>query len=122
MLILYLSAVVVAIILRRQERRHQLELMIAYQRLGMPLPLHRPKLQKSECWLNLVLGGFLTVGGTSFLAIYANMVREHLQIPTMQWEFSATMLAAGITLFILGARSLQENKNYERALRDQKTV
>jgi len=40
----------------------------------------------------------------------------------MHSDFSTIMLAAGITLLILGARSLQENKKYERALRDQKAV
>jgi hypothetical protein len=121
MLILYLSAVVVAVALRHQERRHQTELALLYERLGMSVPPRRPKLHKGESWVHIVVGTFLVILGSLTLATNIAVMKE-VEVPKAQWEFSAVMLATGMTLFFLGLRSLKENKNYERALRDQKTV
>ncbi len=121
MLILYISTVVVAVALRHQERRHQTELALLYERLGMSIPVRGPKLRKGESWVHIVVGTFLVILGSLTLATNISVMKE-VEVPKAQWEFSAVMLATGMTLFFLGLRSLKENKNYERALRDQKTV
>lgn len=117
---LYVTSVIVAIMLRHQERRHQRELSLLYERIGKPAPPRKPKLQKHECWVHLVLGTCLAVIGFGTLA--SGIAMKDLQTPPGQWEFSGIMLATGITLFILGARSLQENTNYDRMLREQNAV
>ncbi|MCX6145223.1 MAG: hypothetical protein NTZ35_18620 [Ignavibacteriales bacterium] len=121
MLVIYLSAVVVAIVLRHQERRHQTELALLYERLDMSMPSHRPKLHKGESWVHIVVGTLLVMLGS--LALAANIaVMQVMEVPNGQWELCAVMLATGMTLFFLGLRSLRENKTYERALGDQKAV
>jgi hypothetical protein len=121
MLVIYLSAVLVALVLRHQERRHQTELGLLYERLDIPMPSRRPKLRKGESWVHVVLGTLLVILGS--LALVANIaVMKVMEVPEGQWEFCAVMLATGITLSFLGLRSLKENKNYESALSDQTTV
>lgn len=121
MLILYISAVVVALVLRHQERRHQMELARLYEILGAPMPTLKPKLHRNEAWTQIVLGTLLAIAGSLSLATNIAVMKE-LEVPQEQWEFSAVMLATGITLFFLGDRSLKEHKKYERALRDQSST
>jgi len=121
MLALYLSAVVVALVLRHQERRHQSELALLYERLDMSMPSRRPKLHKGESWVHIVVGTFLVILGSLTLATNIAVMRD-LDIPRSQWEFSAVLLAGGVTLSFLGLRSLKQNKDYEDARRDQSTV
>jgi hypothetical protein len=119
MLILYVTAVTVAIILRHQERRHQAELALVYERIGRPVPLRRPKLQKHVSWMNLAVGAIVVIVGSVALAANIAVAKDGLPVSPGQWEFSAVLLATGLTLCILGVRSLQENKRYEHAVRDQ---
>ncbi len=119
MLIPYLSAVVVAVILQHQERRHQNELALLYERLGMPMPPRGPRLRKGESWVHIVVGTTLLILGSLSLTTDIAVMKD-IDVPQAQWEFSAVMLAAGVTLSFLGLRSLRENKSYERTLRDQK--
>jgi hypothetical protein len=121
MLALYVSAVIVALVLRHQERRHQTELALLYERLDMSRPDRKPKLRKGESWVQVVLGTLLVMLGS--LALVANIgVMKVMQVPEGQWEFNAVILATGMTLFFLGLRSLKDNKKYESVLRDQTTV
>jgi hypothetical protein len=121
MLVIYLSAVFVALVLQHQERRHRTELALLYERLDMPMPSRRPKLRKGESWVHIVLGTLLVMIGSLTLA--ANItVMKVMEVPEGQWEFNAVILATGMTLFFLGLRSLKENKNFENALRDQTTL
>ena len=118
MLALYISAVVVALVLRHQERRHQTELALLYERLNMSKPSRKPKLHKGESWVHVALGTLLVMLGS--LALAANIaVMKVIEVPEGQWEFNAVLLATGMTLFFLGLRSLKENKKYANALRDQ---
>lgn len=119
MFILYLSAVAVAIILRRQERRHRAEATIAYGRLGQPIPPREPKLGKYECWLALAVGTFLAIIGVMTVVANFVMSKDNIQVPSGQWESAAVFLAAGITIYVLGVRSLQENRRYALELREK---
>jgi hypothetical protein len=121
MLALYVSAVIVALVLRHQERRHRTELALLYERLDMSMPTRKPKLRKGESWIHITLGMLLVMLGS--LALVANIaVMKVVEVPAGQWEFCAVLLATGITLSFLGLRSLEENKNYESALSDQTTL
>jgi hypothetical protein len=119
MLALYVSAVVVALVLRHQERRHQTELALLYEQIDMSMPSHRPKLRKGESWVHIVVGTLLVMLGS--LALAANIaVMQEVEVPNGQWELCAVMLATGITLFFLGFRALKENRNYERSPGERK--
>jgi len=119
MLFIYLAAVASAILLRRQERRHHKELVFVYEQLGLPVPLYKPKLPRLECLLNILLGFFLTGGGILFSWVYFSMVNlahENPQITVPQLELAAVTLAAGLSLLVLGFRSLFELRRYEESL------
>ena len=122
MLIFYLSAVITAVLLRRQERVHRAELASLYQQLGRTMPLRKPKLQRYECWLSLLAGGFLACIGA--MNLVAGLVSAKVGLPQMQemWKGGAIFLAAGITVYVLGVLSLQENKRYEHLVSDQKSA
>jgi sugar phosphate permease len=119
MLIIFLSAVITAVLLRRQERVHQAELAGLYQQLGRSIPLPKPKLRSYECWLSLAAGGILAIVGTMNLVF--GLVAAKVGIPTMQesWQGGAVFLAFGITVYVLGLRALQENKRYNNLISDQ---
>lgn len=120
MLMIYLSAVITALLLRRQERVHQAELPSLYQQLGRSVPLRKPKLPLLESWLNVVLGLFLAFGyGTLFLWTNFSRLRDFPQDPRLapqsfEWEFTSVILAAGITLLILGIQSVIQNRRYSQ--------
>jgi len=122
MWIIYISAIITAILLRRQERVHQAELASLYQQLGRSVPLRRPKLQKYECWLSLLAGGFLACFGT--MTLVGGLVSAKIGMPGMQemWQGGAFLLAVGATVYILGVLSLQENRRYERMVSNQKNT
>jgi hypothetical protein len=122
MWLVYISAVITAILLRRQERVHKAELASLYQQLGRSAPLRKPKLQKYECWLALLAGGFLAcIGAMEFTAGLVSMKSE---LPGMQemWQGGAFFLAIGITVYVLGVLSLMENKQYERMVSERKNT
>ena len=122
MWIVYISAVVTAILLRRQERVHQAELASLYQQLGRSVPWRKPKLQKYECWLALLAGGFFAcIGAMNLTAGFVSMKSE---LPGMQemWQGGAFFLAIGITVYVLGVLSLMENKQYERMVSERKNT
>lgn len=117
--VFYLSLVAVVITLRRQERRHYAELTFLYKQFGKIPPLKRPKLQKYESWLALPVGLFISIFGV--LSIYTNFSIAQVGIRTTaeDWAFSCLVLPAGIAIYVLGVRSLQENRRYERMMKER---
>jgi hypothetical protein len=117
--VFYLSLVAVFITLRRQERRHHAELALLYKQLGRIPPLRKPKLQKHESWLALPIGLFISIFGV--LSIYSNLTLNQVGInaTTEEWAFSCLVLPAGVIIYVLGVRSVQENKRYERMIRER---
>lgn len=117
---IYITAILVSLILHRQERKHQSEVTLEYQRLGRPAPVSRPKLPLLESWLNIVLGIFLAFGlGTLFLWTNFSRLREFPQDPrfapqSFEWEVTSVILATGIALIILGIQSLIQNRRYSQ--------
>src|SRR5664279_651143 len=51
-LLLFVASVLVSVLLERQARQHTLERTMEYERLGIPIPPPRPKLKRTEAWLN----------------------------------------------------------------------
>jgi hypothetical protein len=119
---IYVTAILVSLILHRQERKHRAELEVEYQHLGRPTPASRPKLPTLESWLNVVLGIFLAFGlGTLFLWTNFSRLREFPQDPRLapqafEWEFTSVILATGIALVILGIQSLIQNRRYSQLI------
>jgi hypothetical protein len=117
---IYVTAILVSLILHRQERKHRAELELKYQHLGRLTPASRPKLPMLESWLNVVLGIFLAFGfGTLFLWMNFSRLREFPQNPrfapqALEWEFASVILATGIALVILGIQSLIQNRRYSQ--------
>jgi len=113
-IIIYISAVFIAILLKHQERKHHLELTFEYELLGKRMPMPKPKIPKLESWLNVLLGIFLTLLGTLFLVIEFIVLRHKLPVDREQFKFIAVFLATGITMVILGIQSLQRNRQFAK--------
>ncbi len=121
---IYVSAILVLLILHRQERRHRSEVVQEYRHLGRPTPSSRPKLPMLESWLNVVLGIYLAFGfGTLFLWTNFSRLRHfpqdsRLAPQSFEWELTSVVLATGITLVILGIQSLIQNRRYSKKTED----
>ena len=123
-LLIFVAAVLVAIVLERQERRHRYEKTWEYQRLGVPPPTVRPKLKRTEAWLNIGLGVLMLFFGSAMAWTHLKVMdalaaRPDLpgQVPAGDfWEQTAFFLAAGIALIVLGATAVRQITRYERAI------
>ena len=98
MIIMYISAVFVAFLLRHQERIHYLEL----------------KIPTLESWLNVLLGIFLILLGSLSLVTELIVMKDNLPVPREQFTFIAVVLATGITMVIFGIQSLQRNHQFAK--------
>lgn len=118
--LIYITAVLISLVLERQERRHLFELNLEYRRLGKTMPPPKPKLPMLESWLNVVLGLFLMFGlGLLFLWTNFSMLKYSAKNPALgphqsEWDFTATILATGVALTFLGIRSLILNYRHKR--------
>lgn len=115
--IIYVVAVLVSIVFERQERRHQFELWLEYDRLGKTLLPSKPKLSLTVSWLNVFVGGVLLVLGASFLLTAFSMLRTFGNRLTEvgshigpQFEMAAVTIATSISLIFLGLKSVQQNR------------
>ena len=121
--LIFVASVLVAVLLERQARQHALERGVEYERLGIPVPRRRPKLKKTEAWLNVGLGLVLVA-----LSVFAVMAGIQLKViaerfpghaPDISGDFSmaiqnsALFLAGGVALAWLGWRALREITRYE---------
>ena len=122
-LLIFVASVLVAVLLERQARQHALERAVEYQRLGIPVPRRRPKLKKTEAWLNVGLGLVLIA-----LSVFAVMAGIQLKVMaerfpghaadlsgdfSMAIQNAALCLAGGVALAWLGWRALREITRYE---------
>ena len=100
----FVAAIVVSLVLDRQQRKQRLDMKIAFERLGWELPPARPRIQRLEALASIVLGvGSFLFGGLVLHAL--------LDDPAGGAEFggdylAALLLAAGIVLVIVGAKAL----------------
>ena len=122
-LLLFVASILVAVLLERQARQHTLERAIEYGRLGIPAPPRRPKLKRTEAWLNVWLG-FVLVGIALLAAVsgfqmkdIAERMPDHAAIFkddfSLTIEWGAFYLACGIALVWLGWKAIREISRYE---------
>ncbi len=119
MILVYVTAILVSIVLERQERRHRFNLEMEYRRLQIPIPPKRPKLPRLESWLNIAVGLLLLILGALFLWTLFSIISNHrLSLPQpTERDFpmmGAAFISAGLALIILGTKSLRLNSAYER--------
>jgi hypothetical protein len=113
-LLIYITAVVVGIVFRRQELRHLAEENKEYTHLHIAVPLRAPRLRGIESGLTVWIGMFLAaIGGFSLAALF--------EIPTSvnnQEIITATsfFLASGLALVIVGGAAVRQNLLFRRSV------
>ena len=122
-LLLFVASVLVSVLLERQARQHTLERTMEYERLGIPIPPPRPKLKRTEAWLNVGLG-FVLVGLSLLSTVSAFLMKNIAErMPDhaahfnddfrVGLEWGALCLASGIALAWLGWKAIKEISRYE---------
>jgi hypothetical protein len=122
-LLLFVASILVSVLLERQARQHTLERTMEYERLGIPVPPRRPKLKRTEAWLNVGLGFVLiglsvlsTVSGFQMKGLAERMPDHAAHFNDdfrMGLEWGAFCLASGIALAWLGWKAIKEISRYE---------
>ncbi len=122
-LLLFVASILVAVLLERQARKHTLERTIEYDRLGIPIPPPRPKLKRTEAWLNVGLGLILVALSilSALTGIQMRSIAERLpdHAAELRNDFSQAIqwatfyLAVGIALAWLGWKAVREISRYE---------
>ncbi len=115
---LFLTAVLLSIVLERQERRHRFELGLEYDRLGMSMPPLKPRLSPALSWLNVVVGIIMLIIGEVMLLSQISMLwlfaEKHPMDPqsvAAGFEFVGVWLATAIALIILGLKSVRQHRH-----------
>ncbi len=113
----FVAAVLLSIVLERQERRHRFELGLEYDRLGKSMSPPKPRLSKSVSLLNVVVGIIMLIIGEIMLLSQISMLwffnEKHPLEPQMLaagFEFVGVWLATAIALIILGLKSVRQNR------------
>lgn len=122
-LLVFVASILVSVLLERQGRQHRLERAIEYERLGIPIPPHRPKLKRTEAWLNVGLGLLLvalslisTIAGIQMKSIAERMPDHATELKddfSLMIQSGAFYLAGGIALAWLGWKAVREITLYE---------
>ncbi|MCL5268305.1 MAG: hypothetical protein M1469_09415 [Bacteroidetes bacterium] len=117
---IFITAVIVSAFFDQQQRRHKTELQIEYEKLGKKIPAEPSKLPMLESIANVVVGLILLeIGGLtlwemlSTIGILGGDVTS--KTAPLQTDFSAALLAGGITLIILGTKGVLANLRFRRA-------
>jgi hypothetical protein len=121
-ILVYITAILVSIILERQERRHNFELEMEYRRLGKSIPEPKPKLTMIQSFLNIVVGVVISGLGVLFFVSNFNILRDlgsrvqtHYWQANDMWQWDAVILATGIALVVVGIKSVAMNRKYSLA-------
>ncbi len=118
---IFILAVIISAFFDQQERRHRLELQIEYEKLGRKMPLERPRLPVYESIANILVGLVLAEIGAVSLWSFIFALRTAREIVMKsdfpgRIDFTSALLAGGIALVILGAKSVRVNLKYRRSL------
>ena len=116
--ILYITAVLVSIVFERQERRHNFELQLEYDRLGKKMPPAKPRLSLGVSWLNVLVGLVMIAIGIPMLMnqfMILDDPRLLSRTPGMsigaQFEYVAVWLATSVALILLGLKSVYQHRH-----------
>ena len=118
---IFILAVIISAFFDQQQRQHKLELQIEYEKLGRQMPEERPKFPMYESIANVVVGLILAEIGAVNLWAFIGVLRTAREIVMKsdlpgQIDFTSALLAGGIALVILGAKSVRVNLKYRRRL------
>lgn len=105
-IVVLVMAVVVSIVLDRQERRHQLAIELEFERLEWELPPAKPKPFTTEAVLKIGLGVVLLVFGG--MALYAFWLLESAGEKIGGPYYVALFFAVGIALITVGGKGLRK--------------
>jgi hypothetical protein len=108
----FVAAVLVSLVLDRQERRHRFHLSLEYEYLGWEMPRLKPRLSRAEAVLSIVVGAVLLVFGCA--ALYAMLRLESIGEVTGGHYIVAAFLAAGVALITVGWKGLRESREYPK--------
>ena len=127
MVISLVVAVLVSVVLDRQERRHSFEKSWEYRRLGIPFPMPKPKLSRLVAWLNVQLGLLVVLisifaGYSQFLLhqVVQNVPGQSHPLTIQIVDSIAFALAGGVALIILGLKAVKQNSDFERGFSGDK--
>jgi len=109
-LAVFVAAVLVSLVLDRQERRHRFHLSLEYEHLGWEMPRLKPRLSRAEAVLNIFLGAVLLLFGGA--ALYTMLNLESIGEETGGQYIVAAFLAAGVALIVVGWKALWEIREY----------
>ncbi len=118
---IFILAVIISAFFDQQQRQHKLELQIEYEKLGRQMPEERPRLPMYESIANVVVGLILAEIGAVKLWAFIGVLRTASEIAVksgfpIQIDFMSALLAGGVALVILGAKSVRVNLKYRRSL------
>ena len=99
-LLVFTAAVAVALILGRQEARHELSLRLRAHRTGLVPPAQRPRIPLLEALLAVVLGLTFLLAGVAMAAKLLEWGEG--RSPDFLRNAAALVLAAGVALLVLG--------------------
>ena len=109
-ILIFVVAVLGALVLDRQERRHRFEKVQEYERLKWEIPAEKPKLSMLESWGNLIVGVVLLGFGGVLLRSMLGVPAEGME---RGWEnIVALFLASGLALSWLGIKAIRQNFTY----------
>ncbi len=107
-MLMVVSAVIVALALDRQQRRHRLEIEIECSSNGVDIPLRRPRISRFEGYLNVAVGVLLVVAGCAMGWVL--LAGLHRSPPPGSLQAPALFLAAGSVMVVAGGRVLLRSK------------
>lgn len=122
------SAAVVSVFLDQQKRRHNFEIQVEYEKLGMKWPKQAPKLRMLESIAMTIVGLLIGEIGGIMLVSYIGMIHFHYTPGRNATEFmlgflvlgAVFFLAAGLATVILGVRGVSANIRYMHCEREIK--
>ena len=108
----FVAAVLVSLVLDRQERRHRFHLSLEYEYLGWEMPRLKRRLSRAEAVLNIFLGAVLLLFGGA--ALYAMHNLESIGEATRGQYIVAAFLAAGVVLIVVGWKGLRQKREVQK--------
>jgi hypothetical protein len=107
-ILMAVSAALVAIVLDRQERRHRLDVETECSRYGVDVPLQRSRISRFEGYLNVAVGVLLLLAGCAAGSVL--LAARERSLPAGSLQAPALFIAAGMAMVWAGGRILLRSK------------